>query len=170
MVDNPLTYGDPNGFREYMMQRGRSLPASAADDDQVTAALVVASEWLDNKYRTSYSGYKYGLRTQIRDWPRYDAIDVDRNYIDPNTVPDEVQAAAYEATFLQLSNPGVFSPTYTPPKYTSARIEGAISVTFAQLDAYSVQSSFTIIDQAISRVLGQGENGQYSALSGLIVR
>jgi len=172
MPYDPTTsaYGTPAGFRAYHEARGRSLPAAALDDDQVTPALLVTSEWIDNKYRGSFGGYKFGLRTQVRDWPRYDARDADLNDIPSDSVPDEVIAATYEGAFLQLSNPGVFAVNYTPPRYTSARVEGAVAVTYAQLDSASVQTQFAIVDQLLSRILAGNGDGGYSALSGRIVR
>ena len=82
-------YGTNQAFKEYHTTRANDVTGIV--ESKITAALLVASEWLDNKYRSLYPGYKVGQREQIRDWPRYSAYDVYEDIIDSDTVPAEIE-------------------------------------------------------------------------------
>lgn len=161
-------YGTVAGFRDYHTTRGRNI-AAYDDDAEIEAAKLVASEWLDARYRGSFSGLKVGMRAQIREWPRTGAIDHYGYAIPSDAVPAEMDAATYEATLRQLVSPGSLSVDWTPPKYKAVSVDGAVSVQYA--DFYSgadAQTSFVIIDEIIAPILtGRGD---LSALSGPATR
>jgi hypothetical protein len=132
--------------------------------------LLQASEYLDAKYFTNYQGWKVGRRAQIRQWPRYNCFDNEGNSIPSDQIPREVINATYETAFIQVTEPGAFNVSYTPGKYKSARVEGAVSVEFAQFNsAYDIQRQFPAIDAILLPLLFSG-SGAYSAFSGPMVR
>ena len=52
-----MFYGNADGFLTYLNERGREV-SDDWDTGDINAALLVASEWLDNQYETSWIGYK----------------------------------------------------------------------------------------------------------------
>lgn len=165
-------YGTAAGFTAYHDARGRSeqLAALDLDDAQIEAALLVASEWIDGKYFVNFCGVKVGMRDQIREWPRMGVTDVNGYPIDQNSIPREVENATYEAALRQLVTPGSLSVDYTPGKYESVSVDGAISVKFAKFNsAYETQTQFAVIDAILSPLLS-ARNGNFSSFSGAAVR
>jgi hypothetical protein len=157
-------YGSLAGFRAHHTARG--VTTSAYADAAVLIQLLVASEWLDAKYRSRYSGIKYGNRTQIREWPRSDAYDVHGWSIPYDSVPVEVEAATYEVTLKVLQTPDVLNKDFAPSKYSQVSVTGAVSVQYMNSrDIADVQTRFAIVEQAVSPVLTRG-NGALSAVSG----
>lgn len=170
MVD--VFYGNAADARAYWTARGYTVPVDASDDSDVDAWLLVGSEWIDGTYRSSFGGLKVGQRAQIREWPRYDAYDTDYYPIDAGTVPQEVINATYEAALRQGVSPGSLLVDYTPGKYSSVSIDGAISVKYDNgLSAASVQTQYMIIDQILYPVLtANGGGGSFASLSGSTAR
>lgn len=163
-------YGTIERFKSYFEARNKEVPATW-DDDDIEAALLVASEWLDAVYGPQFSGTKVGQRDQIREQPRNAQFDVYGYYIDSASVPREVENATYEAAFRQVSNPGSLSLDYTPSKYKRVSIDGAISVEYSGFTyASDIQTQFRIIDQILAPILTGSGNGEFASFSGRIVR
>lgn len=160
-------YGTVAGFKSYFTARGNTL-AAAEDDPDIQAALLVASEWLDAAFLDSFDGLKVGGRAQIREWPRQGVTDIYGYSIPDDTIPREVESATYEATWRQLQTPGVFFKDYTPAKYKSVSISGAVSVEYATGSAYDFQTQQPMI-AAILRPLFSCYS-ESSALSGAVSR
>lgn len=154
-------YGTVDGFRKYHSERGHVLPPIFSDDDEVASALLVASEWIDSRFRQQFPGKKIGGREQERDWPRSNAKDIYGN--DLNGVPREIEYATYEAAAIQGANPGALSVNWTPGKYKSVSIDGAVSVAYASISSvYEAQTQFAIIDEILSAILsGSGGGAPY---------
>lgn len=164
-------YGTATLFRVYHVARDNDLPIGALDDDTVESWLLVASEWLDGKYRASFGGLKVGLRPQIREWPRTSAFDIYGYAIPSTSVPIEVEYASYEAALRHAVTPGILTKDYTPSKYKRASVDGAVSVEYAQFGtAADIQTQFTIIDQILASILATIGQGSLSPLSGGTVR
>jgi len=156
-------YGTVDGADEYHTERGND--GWAGDTDAKQAALLVASEWIDGKYRASFPGLKVGQRDQVREWPRQGAQDRDGYAIDPDVVPEEVERATYEAALRQLTAPGSLTVDVTlATAIKEVAVEGAVSVKYAGGSGiYDYQLSIPAADRAIAPVL----TGQ-TAASGLV--
>lgn len=159
-------YGTATGFKAYWSARGSDQ--SAKLDADVNVALLIASEFIDRSFRSQWQGLKVGQRDQIRDWPRSGVIDRDGNAVESDVPPVEVENATYEAALRQLTTPGIFFKDYTPGKYKSVSITGALSVEYAIGNAYSFQTQMPAIGLILEPVLGCA--GSFSSLSGSIVR
>lgn len=145
-------YGTVNGFKTYTTERNITRPSE--DDNIIQAALIVASEWLDAIYRSSFPGLKVGQRVQVREWPRIGAQDVYGYSIASDSVPREVEYATYEAALREMTTPGSLSMDYTPPKYKQASVHGAVSVTYSTFDSVrDAQIKFQKIDEILSTIL-----------------
>jgi hypothetical protein len=161
-------YGTAAGWRIYHIARGRNVDAYD-DDDEINAALLVASERNDAKYRTGFSGNKVGYRAQVREFPRFNGFDRNGDAIASDSVPTEMINATYEAALRQLVEPGSLSVDWTPNKYKRASVDGAVSVEWNVFgSAMDAQTQFLIIDEIIAPILTG--SGNYSPLSGPAVR
>lgn len=160
-------YGTNEGFTAYHTERGRDV--SGFDDAAITAARLVGSEFIDDTYGAQFSGEKVGLQAQEDQWPRNGAWDIDGYAIAADSVPDRVIRASYEAAYVQLTAPGTLVVNFTPNKYKSARVDGAVSVEYADLDAISSQTRFLNIDRIIAPLL-TGTGRSDAGFSGPAIR
>lgn len=162
-------YGTAAGFTSYHTARGTDVSAYT-DDAVIEAALLVATEWIDAKYRSSFPGLKTYDRSQVREWPRYDAVDIYDQIITAGTIPIEVEQATYQAALKQLLTPGSLSIDWVPQKYKSASVDGAVSVTYMQYDtADDIQTRFKLIDEILAPLFS-GYQSTGSRLSGFSSR
>lgn len=163
-----MTYGSRAGFIEYHEARAREIPATW-DNQFIDASLLVASEWIDNIYGSQFSGQKTGGFAQVREWPRlsaYATVPPSPYLFDDDAIPDRVISATYEAAWRQATTPGSLQVDYTPGKYRSVSVDGAVSVDYALfLQASDVQTQIGIIDSLLWPLLN-GPNGGMSTLSG----
>lgn len=150
-------YGTIAGADEYHSERG-NVEWAAATDPEKTAALVVASEWIDGKYRGSFPAYKTGERAQVREWPRNGGIDIYGYSIASDVVPDEIANATYEVAFRQITAPGSLSTDVTMGlNLKSARVEGAVAVEYAGgSTTFDYQLSIPAVDRILQPVLTGG--------------
>lgn len=99
-------------FVDYHTTRGRSLIDPDTDAQwttgQIEAAIVVASDFLDAKFR--YVGIREKVE-QGREWPRTNAFYADDGRV-ADGVPIEVQEACAELAVRQLSAEIAPDPTY----------------------------------------------------------
>jgi hypothetical protein len=161
-------YGTVAAFRIYHIARGRDV--AAMSDSTVTKALLIASEWLDGRYRSRYAGIKKGDRTQIREWPRSMVVDITGWSIPNDIIPTEVENATYEAAFEESKAAGSLTKNFTPSLYSQVSITGAVHAQFnSNKTAADMQTQYPLVDQAIAPVLMIG-SGNASGLSGEGVR
>jgi hypothetical protein len=78
-----------------------------------------------------FAGSRKEGRSQVREWPRSDAVDYEGNEISDGDVPDEVQRAAYEAALREAANPGSLSPDYTMTEQVKKEKVGPIEVEYS---------------------------------------
>lgn len=99
-------YIDVAYFKDYHGTRGRADEYGAATDQQIQAAIVMATGYLDGRFQ--FVGWRQQLGTQTTQWPRYSAVDNDYVYV--TGIPSEVKDATAEYAMRAL--PGlVVTPT-----------------------------------------------------------
>lgn len=164
-----MTYGTKEGFAEYHEARGREIPGTW-DDDLINAALLSASEWIDSVYGPSFIGYKTAGYEQVREWPRTAATVISSTpyyTFATDAVPERVENAAYEAAWRQAETPGSLMVDYTPGKYKSVTIEGALSVDYRQFDHSSeIQLQIGAVDTLLWPLLNEVSGAKSSGFSG----
>jgi hypothetical protein len=164
-------YGDADGFKSYWNDRGQQAAIVAFDDSEINPALLIASGYLDAAFLSQFMGLKTGGRNQIREWPRIGVQDIYGYAIPSDVPPREVINATYEATFRQLQTPGVFFKDYTPSKYRSVSVSGAVSVVYAiGSSAYDVQTQMPALAAILLPILTGMGSGAFSPLSGRVSR
>lgn len=166
-----MNYGNAAEFLSYHESRGRDIPGTW-EDDSITAALLVASEWLDATYRDSWIGQPTNGYTQDRLWPRTGAYtNTSPSYTFSNSeIPNAVVYATYEAAYRELTTPGSLGGDFTPGKYKSVRVEGAIQVEYRSMfSAGEAQVQMPVLAGLMNPLLSSSL-GNASPLSGDAVR
>lgn len=178
-------YGDVTGYKQYALDRNWPAATTAFDDSDILSALLVASEGLDNRYRSSFSGYPTGQRAQVRAWPRagawataggdlrpvYGSQYFTNGYAIPiDEIPDEILRATYEMARRELATPGALSKDFTlANSFRQVTVQGAVSVTYAgATSAADAQLVIPIVDGILQPILTG--IGAVSGLSGRTVR
>jgi hypothetical protein len=160
-----MNYGTFAGFQAYHTERGRDVSAHVLVT--VNAALLVASEWIDATFRSSFSGLKVGGRVQSLEWPRTGSVDIHGDSIAQNAIPVEIENATYEAALKEIQSSGSLSIDFKPSKYKRASVDGAVSVEYALFHSSNeAQTKFASIEQILSSILtGSGSYSGQSSLS-----
>lgn len=86
-------------FRDYHGDRGRTVDSGTYSDSVVQAAIIQASDYLEQRFGNRYKGFRQS-KGQGLGWPRYDAFDVDGFVL--NLVPTKLQRACAEYTYITL--------------------------------------------------------------------
>lgn len=84
-------------FKTYHTDRGNAF--SSFTDEQIASAVIRATDYLDQRF--NFVGKKRLGRDQTTEWPRTDARDRDRHYI--NDIPPEVKEACCEYALRALA-------------------------------------------------------------------
>lgn len=153
-----MSYGTFAGFGTYHTARGRDV--SAYTETEVDAALLVGSTSLDSQYRSGFAGSKVDGRNQTGEWPRNAAYDINGDSIGATETPDEVTNATYELAYQELLSPGALALNYSPSKFESVSVDGAVAVKYAKLDGASeAQTSFQIVEELIAPLMVMNTSG-----------
>jgi hypothetical protein len=161
-------YGTAIAFRAYHLARGNVINLDV-DDSEIETCLLVGSEWMDATFASYLTGTKTGERAQIREQPRISQFDRYEYSIASDVVPLEYEQAAYEVAYKHLATPGVLNADYTPTKYDSVSIDGAVSVVFTKFNSVSeIQTKFSRVMQLMSGLISTRSN--VSSLSGSSIR
>lgn len=168
-----MFYGSADDFVSYHESRGKTISALWTDD-VVDAALLVASEWLDAIYGDQWIGSPtQDIFTQTREWPRQAAATFGfPSYLfADDEIPDRVKHAVYEAAFRELTTAGSLLKDYTPSKYKSVTISGAISVdhNLAISSAFDLQTDMPVIKNLMKPLLDPNRSSG-SQFSGKVSR
>lgn len=163
-------YGTATAFKTYHVARGRTVPITWSDA-YIEASLLVASEWLDDKYGDRFYGFPTDGYTQERQWPRTSAYS--NTYpvyvFAEDEIPDEVVEATYEVAWREANEQGCLSVDFTPSKYTSVSVDGAVSVTYnTSLDSQGVQKQIEPIERMLKDLFDPSKYS--SSLSGGVQR
>lgn len=155
-----MFYGNVDDFKEYFITRGKDIPQDWTDD-MIESALLVSSEWLDGQYESLWIGYKVDFK-QERSWPRQSAqVQTYPYYVYKNDeIPEQVVKAVYEACFRELTKSGSLQVDFTPNKYKSVSVDGAISVEYNDiLYASESQIQMPAIQTLMSVLIDQSKGG-----------
>ena len=166
-----MFYGNVDDFKEYFTLRGKTIPDDW-DNSKIESALLVSSEWLDHQFENSWIGYKVEF-DQERSWPRQSAIVQSFPYhvYSKDEIPEQVVKATYEAAYRELTKQGSLQVDFTPNKYKSVSVDGAISVEYSSVSyASDVQTEIPIIQDLMSILIDNNKSGAFSPISGKVSR
>jgi len=165
-------YGNASLFKMYHQVRSREISDSWSDE-LIEGALLVASEWLDNKYGELFYGQQTGGYLQERQWPRESAYtNTLPSYVfASNEIPTKVTYAAFEAAYRELSEAGSLQVDYTPSEFKSVKVDGAVAIEYAGINqASEIQKQIMIVEQLLTPLLDTRKAGANSMLSGSTTR
>jgi len=162
-------YGTAADFITYHESRGKTI-LSSWTTAVIEAALLVASEWLDGRYRNFWVGYPTDGYTQERLWPREGAYtNTYTSYtFDSDEIPDAVEQATYEAAFRELNSSGSLEIDFTPSKYSKVSVDKAVSVTYDSrlTEVSDFQVEIQKVQQLMLPLIDPQSTGLLSTLSG----
>src|SRR5882672_4506976 len=111
-LSNADSYVSAADCNTYAVNMG--LAFSLSDAAAADAALRRATQFIDNRYRFRFAGYRLKWRgrvdAQALEWPRYGATDVWGYFIGPNTMPVELIKGTCEGAVRELAKPGILMP------------------------------------------------------------
>lgn len=122
-------YGIKEGFEQYATENGYVIPEGTTDA-QIAAAMLRGSLVID-RYEPKFSGTRTGGYNQERAWPRTGAVTYYGQAIPSDVIPQPIINASYEASFLELINPGSLSPVVTGNSVTKREKVGELEVEYA---------------------------------------
>lgn len=161
-----MNYGTLAAADAYHADRGNSTWTGT--DEAKNIALLRGSEYVDQNFRSSFPGFKAGLREQVREWPRTFAHDIEGLTIPSDQVPVEVENATYEAALRELVTPGSLFPDFTPGQQQKRVKVGPIEVeNTGPLGVRSVKPILTIVQGILQPILTGRAN---SSLAGRTAR
>lgn len=167
-----MFYGNVAGFTAYLQERGQEVSDDWMDED-IKAALLVASEWLDSQYEDCWIGYKVTFE-QERSWPRQNARVATYPYHVYSTtdIPTQVIQATYEAAKRELTKKGSLLVDYKPTQYQSVSVYNAVTVEYKDSvsSAGDVQTQIPVIQNLMSILIDPNKGADGNALSGRAVR
>lgn len=133
-----MAYGDDAGFTAYAQAAGYVIP-DGTTDAQISAARQRGSLVID-RFEPRFSGSRTGGFAQINSWPRTGAVTYYGEAIPSDAVPQAVVNAAYEAAFLELTNPGSLSPVITGSAMVKREKVGQLEVEYATSTSADAQN------------------------------
>jgi len=144
---NSNSYCSQDDLDTYCDDRSITLAAGNAD-----AALVRATTWIDNTYRTRFQGWPVKLRAQALQWPRIGVFDQNGIYVATDSIPKEIVQATCEAAIRELAEAGSLAPDLD--RGGNIKELGAGSVRIVYGANASAQTTFQIIDGILAGLLG----------------
>ncbi len=145
---NANSYCSEDTLDTYCDDRGITL----ADGD-AEAALVRATAWIDNTYRTRFAGWQVRLRAQALQWPRIGVYDLNGIYVATDSVPIEIVQATCEAAIRELTEAGSLAPDLDRAGNIKELAAGSVHIVYGA--NASAQTTFQIIDGVLAGLLGQ---------------
>ena len=100
-------YTDSTYYKSYFNSRGTDV--SGQLDVDIDAALLVATEYLDDTY--SFTGYRV-VETQEQAWPRSSVYTKEGILVSSDSVPAKVKDAACELAYIELTQTGGIQPLF----------------------------------------------------------
>ncbi|MBP5699084.1 MAG: hypothetical protein J6W96_06125 [Alphaproteobacteria bacterium] len=167
-----MFYGNADDFKTYLSERGQEVSDDWMDED-IDAALLVASEWLDSQYEDLWIGYKVTFE-QDRSWPRRNAMIATYPYhiYSDTDIPNQVIQATYEAAKRELTKKGSLMVDYQPTQYQSVSIYNAVTVEYKDSvsSAGDIQVQIPVVQNLMSILIDPNKGADGNGLSGRAVR
>lgn len=168
------SYISQSSFETYCELHGYSITGKT--DDQIEAAIIRATSWLDNTYRSRWPGVRTYGSAQSLMWPRkagtiINGVFVQNTYLTTvtdaeglpiaiNVIPSQIIAADAEAAFRELNDPGSLAPDADRGGAIKSLAAGSVNITYA--DSAPWQTTFTIIDSLLAGLLGASDRNAYT--------
>ncbi|WP_311272184.1 MULTISPECIES: DnaT-like ssDNA-binding protein [unclassified Rhizobium] len=145
-------YGNIAGFTTYAEAAGYAFP-DGTTDAQKSAALLRGSLVID-RYEPRFSGKRAGGFAQDRAWPRTGASTYYGEAIPDNVIPAAIENAAYEAAFLELTNPGSLSPVITGSATVKREKIGSLEVEYSSSSSMSFEDMIKLATPFVLTIEG----------------
>lgn len=135
--DDATSYATVNGFVAYWSDRG--VDYSDSEPEDVQAALVKATDYVELRYSTRWKGRRKTLE-QALSWPRVGAFDRDNAPLAADAVPVRLVRATYEYAKRALVAELLPDPTVDPNVSQTSVSVGPISESISYSGGASIQT------------------------------
>lgn len=127
-----------------------SIALSTATDTEIERAAILATRYLDGKYRARWVGVRMLADTQPLEWPRYVNLRRTDGYIDAlsATIPQAIKDATCELALRALTSP--LAPDIAPRDRV---IRKKIDIIETEFSLGDFTTSYPVVDQLIGRFL-----------------
>ncbi|MBN9034170.1 MAG: hypothetical protein BGO05_16690 [Rhizobiales bacterium 63-7] len=122
-------YGTNQGFRDYALLAGHVV-SDDTTEEKITAARNRGALAID-RFEPRLSGHRTGGFAQERAWPRTGAVTQWGEPIGDNEIPAAIVSASYEASWLELTNPGSLSPVIVGSEQVKREKVGPLEIEYA---------------------------------------
>jgi len=149
------SYASEDDFGTYCDDRGIT-PASG----DAESALIRATQWIDDTYRSRFPGTRVNGRDQALEWPRAAAYDASGFLIDEDEVPTEIVKATCEAALRELTEAGSLAPDLDRGGQIKEWQAGSVRIVYGA--NASAETVFQAIDGILSGILTGSSSGLFA--------
>lgn len=114
-LTNANSYISVAGADAYVAERiigSTKTTWDAASTSSKESALIRATDYLDENYRSRWKGYR-GSQDQALDWPRYSVVDGDGYLVASDAVPGQLSSALVEIAVTVVADTESMTPEAT---------------------------------------------------------
>jgi hypothetical protein len=158
-VANSNSYVSTGTLETYCDDRAITL---ASGDEE--GALIRATAYLDNTYRTRFPGQRKLFRNQGLEWPRVGVVDMNGFPVADNAIPIEIIRATCEAAIRELAAPGALAPDLERGGSVKRLKAGSVEIEYGTNAASG--TIFQIIDGMLSGLIGAPQMYTAAAVRG----
>lgn len=145
-------YGTNAGFTAYAQAAGYVIPEGTTDA-QISAARQRGSLVI-NRFEPRFSGSRTGGFSQVNAWPRTGASTYYGEAIPFDVIPEAIVNAAYEAAFLELTNPGSLSPVVTGSSTVKREKVGSLEIEYAASSSTDIGNIVAMATPVVTAIEG----------------
>lgn len=174
VVPSANSYLSQATFETYCDAHGLSIAGKT--DDEIEAAIIRGTSWIDNHYRSRWPGVRTYGNGQGTQWPRkagsyYYGTFVQSSFLSTitdaegvaipiNSIPSVLIAATAEAAYRELIKPGSLAPDL--PRGGGIKRAWAEGTGAEFFDGASATTSFQIINDLLAGLLVSAEMSSYT--------
>jgi hypothetical protein len=146
---NADAYVSLDDCEAYAAARGLTFATSPSAAGE--AAIRVATAFIDNTYRSRFTGQRLNGRSQALEWPRIYATDAAGNDIASDEIPVEIVNATCEAAIREFAAPGTLTPDLERGGGVKRLKAGSVEIEY--MAGALAQTLFTAVDAALSGLI-----------------
>ena len=174
-VADANSYLDQTTFEDYAESRGYDISAYS-DDEQIEAALIRATDWIDATYRSRWPGVRSNGTDQGLMWPRKagsisygefyassyltTVTDAEGLPIAVDAIPVALVRATAEAAYRELVSPNSLAPDLKRGGAIRSLRAGSVAIEYAS--TAPAGTTFSVIDNMLSSIISTGSAGAYT--------
>ncbi len=159
-LSNAESYLSLSEANAYHTAHSGSTAWSQAQDADKERALRLATQYLDVRYGTKFSGIRI-CGTQALLWPRMNVVDNDGYYLLSNEVPAAIKNACAEAALRVINGDNLFADQDEPGTIASESVKvGSIEQSTTYIGGRSQTKKYPIIDGLVRPLCDRADQAE----------